>query len=123
MMHVTPAGRARRARWFAAISLLALGAGTEMPYAQSDERYTLSGSSLAVYDLVGQVTVEPASGNDVEVIVTRGGPDAPQLRVERGPIEGVSTLRVVFPSPRVVYRRPPGSWGDRMQVGEDGRFN
>jgi hypothetical protein len=110
-----------RAPALAVVSLLALGAGAGLPSARSGERYTLAGPSLAVYDLAGEVVIEPAANGDLAVLVSRGGADAARLQIESGPIAGVATLRVVFPDSRVVYREP-GSWGDRIQVGDDGRF-
>ena len=112
----------RRLPAMAGISLLALGLGAGLPAAQSIERHVVPGESVAVYDLAGAVTVEPASGRNVEVEVTRGGADAGRLRIEQGGLANWQTLRVVFPSDRVVYREP-GIWGTRVDVSDDGRFD
>ena len=48
---------------------------------QSQEHYTLSGDNVVIYDVVGAVKVEPATGGDVVVEVTRGGADAAKLDV------------------------------------------
>src|SRR5262245_24613913 len=126
--HVSRPDRAPLARSvlvpsLAAVLLFATGAGPSIPSTSSAERYTVPGSSIALYDLVGEVTVEAASGGDATVEVTRRGPDAAKLRVERGPIGGIQTLRVVFPADRVVYRGL-GRWSsDQIQVGDDGRFS
>src|SRR5882762_6653281 len=106
----------------AGLSLLALGLGSGLPAAESVERHVVPGTSVAIYDLAGQVTVEPASGGDVVVEVTRGGRDGARLRVEQGVIADWQTLRVVFPSDRVVYRQP-GAWGTDLDVTDDGRFD
>lgn len=106
----------------AGISLLALGLGVGFPAAQSVERHVVPGASVAIYDLAGQVTVEPGSGGDVVVEITRGGAEGARLRVEQGALAGWRTLRVVFPSNRVVYRQP-GAWGTQVEVSEDGRFD
>lgn len=88
------------------------------------ERHALSGESVAIYNLAGKLSVEPGRGSDVMVEVTRGGRDARQLRVEEGRIAGRETLRVIYPSDRVVYPelergertnisvRDDGTWGD-----------
>ena len=76
--------------------------------AQQPERYTIDESPAAVYNLVGNVRVEPGDGA-VTVQVTRAGVQASQLKVERGEIDGRSTLRVVYPSDRIRS-------GDRVPV-------
>jgi lia operon protein LiaG len=106
----------------AGLSLLALGLGSGLPAAESVERHVVPGTSVAIYDLAGQVTVEPASGGDVVVEITRSGRDGARLRVEQGLIADWQTLRVVFPSDRVVYRQP-GAWGTDLYVTDDGRFD
>jgi lia operon protein LiaG len=112
----------RRVLGLAGLTLLALGLGSGFPAAQSVERQVVQGTSVAIYDLAGQVTVEPATGGDVVVEVTRGGADAARLRVEQGAVAGWQTLRVVFPANRVVYRQP-GAWGTDVDVSDDGRFD
>ena len=91
--------------------------------AQSD-RHSISGERIAIYNLAGKLRVESTSGSDVIVEVTRGGRDAGQLRIEKGAIGGSQTLRVIYPSDRVVYSelgrwdrttinvREDGTWGD-----------
>ena len=93
------------------------------------ERRTLSGDVVAIYNLAGKLRVESGSGSDVVVEITRGGRDADQLRVEQGSIRGQQTLRVIYPTDRVVYPqrgrgdhttisvRDDGTWGDK-QSGE-----
>lgn len=89
--------------------------------AQGAESYTVPGTSLAIYNLAGQVTVEPGEGR-ATVQVTRGGADAARLRVVQGELGGRSTLRVVYPSERIVYAgMGPGSSTD-LKVREDGTF-
>jgi len=90
--------------------------------AQSGQRLTLGGGSVAIYNLAGELTVEPGSGSEVVVEVTRGGADASQLRVETGERSGIQTLRVLYPSDRVVY--PPMGRGSRssVNVAPDGSF-
>jgi len=113
---------ARRILAMAGMPLIALGLGAGLPAAQSTEKHAVPGASVAIWDLAGQVTVEPGTGSDVVVEVTRGGPDGSRLRVEQGPIGEWQTLRVVFPADHVVYREP-SAWGTHLEVGEDGRFD
>jgi len=111
--------------------------------AQAQERYELTGPVVAVYNLAGQIRLEPGRGSAVVVEVTRGGHDADQLQIERGPIRDAETLRVIYPADQVVYpdlgRRSrtdvrvrsdgtfgdSGDWrgrsGDRVRIVGDGR--
>ncbi len=93
--------------------------------AQEPATYRLSGSEVAVYDLVGQISVRPGTGQDVVVEVTRIGKDASRLTIESSPIRGIPALRVVFPEDRIVYPamgrgsrssfwiRSDGTWGEQ----------
>ncbi|HEU4955749.1 MAG TPA: hypothetical protein VFT28_14280, partial [Gemmatimonadales bacterium] len=49
--------------------------------AQQPERFQLQGDDVAVYNLVGAVSVEAGTGN-VTVDLTRTGRDAAKLKVE-----------------------------------------
>lgn len=89
--------------------------------AQDVESYTVPGTTLAIYNLAGQVTVEPGDGR-ATVQVTRGGAGAARLRVVQGELGGRGTLRVVYPAERIVYAAMgPGSSTD-LKVREDGTF-
>jgi DUF4097 and DUF4098 domain-containing protein YvlB len=92
--------------------------------ALSAERFELRGAHVAIYNLAGEVTLEPGSGPAVVVHVSRGGNDAGELDVQTGTIGDLETLRVIYPSRRVHYRRGAGSWGSSttVRVGKDGRF-
>ena len=90
--------------------------------------HTLRGSSVAVYNLAGIVRVEAGSGDEVQIEVTRRGPDAARLRVESGPIRNRETLRVVYPEGRLVYRGGTSERGWRefrttVRVNADGTFD
>jgi lia operon protein LiaG len=86
------------------------------------ERRSLSGSSIAIYDLVGRVQVEQGSGSDVVVEVTRGGRDAKKLSIEVGELRGRSTLRVRYPDDDIVYPEL-GRWsGSDFRINSDGTF-
>src|SRR5262249_13151509 len=86
------------------------------------ERFTLEGGRVAIYNLAGELRVEPTGGSQVVVEVTRGGRDAGDLRIEHGRVRGMETLRVIYPSDRVVY--PPMGRGSSSSehVAEDGTF-
>jgi lia operon protein LiaG len=93
------------------------------------ERRTLSGDQVAIYNLAGKLRVESGRGSDVVVEITRGGRDAEQLRIEEGSIAGRQTLRIIYPSERVVYPelgrsdhttisvRDDGTWGEKESGG------
>src|SRR5687767_4859609 len=115
-----PTARRRLVR-FASIVPLLVGVSAG---AQATERRALGGSAVAIYNLAGQVRVEGGGGSDVVVEVTRGGAQAARLRIETGPRGEWQTLRVIYPSDRVVYPRL-GGWGSRttLQVDDQGYFD
>lgn len=91
--------------------------------AQTPERHTLRGDRVAIYDLVGDVRIVEGTGREVVVEVTRRGADAGQLRVESGDIDGVPTLRVVFPFDRVRFDSEGRYYGvSDLRVRDDGTF-
>ncbi len=92
------------------------------PMALSAERFTLQGSDLAIYNIAGALRVEPGTGSEVVVEVTRQGRDAGDLRIETGPIGSRQTLRVIYPANQVVY--PVIGFGSNtsVRVHRDGTF-
>jgi lia operon protein LiaG len=108
---------------FAAASLLAgsaMGAQTE--------RKTVSGPSISVYNIVGEVRVEAGTGPDVVVEIERGGRDGRKLTVEVGEVRGRNSLRVIYPDNEIVYRDRRnsgggwGSWNSSFNVRSDGTW-
>lgn len=100
-----------------------LSAGVAPPLAAQDvERFTLSGGEVAVYNLVGRIDVVSGGGSDVVVEVRRAGRDAARLRVERGPLDGRETLRVIFPEYDIVYPELGRRSRTTMRINEDGTF-
>jgi hypothetical protein len=89
--------------------------------------HRLGGTEVAVYNLAGVVHVEAGSGTEVQIDVTRRGPDAARLRVESGPIRNRETLRVIYPESRIVYRPAnQRGWRDSrtsLRVNADGTFD
>jgi len=85
------------------------------------ERHQLSGDIVAVYNLVGDVTVEASDGSAVEVTVTSRGAHGDRLTVATGPIDGRETLRVMYPADEI--RHGNSGWGDsQLRVRADGTF-
>lgn len=89
--------------------------------AQQAERFELAGGDVAIYNLVGEVTVEPGGGSAVVVDVQRGGPDGARLTIGRGPARGQETLRVVYPADEILYRGR-GRGETTLHVRDDGTF-
>jgi lia operon protein LiaG len=89
------------------------------------EQYQVTGEKIAVYDLAGAATLEPATGPTVVVDVQRRGRDAGRLKVEQGVIDGVATLRVIYPDDHVVYDPANSKWNgsSTFDVGNDGTFD
>lgn len=95
---------------------------TPLP-ARSQERVTLTGDRVVLFDLAGDVSVVAGTGNSVVVEITRGGDDAGRLRVESGPFHSAQGLRIIFPGNRIIYpRERGGSYNSEMWVREDGSF-
>lgn len=116
------------------LSLTALACfAVALPVHAQTERHRLSGDRVAIYNLAGKLRVEAGDGSDVTVDVTRGGADGDRLRVEQGTIRGRETLRVIYPSDRIVYPvlgrgdrttisvSDDGTWGDDGSRGSDDR--
>jgi DUF4097 and DUF4098 domain-containing protein YvlB len=93
---------------------------TSAAFAQTEQR-TIKGSTVAVYNLAGRLRAIAGTGDAVVVEITRSGPDAAKLKIETGPIGARETLRIVYPSDRVVYPdlRPSRT---SIHVREDGTF-
>lgn len=106
-------------------SALALAASALVAHAAAaqTERRAVTGSSIAIYDLVGHVQVEQGTGSDVVVEVTRAGRDAKKLSIDVGDLRGRNTLRVHFPDDDIVYPEL-GHWSESdFRVNSDGTWN
>lgn len=102
-------------------ALLALAALS--PADAQTERRTLSGDRVSIYNLAGKLRVQAGSGSQVGVEVTRGGHDAAQLKVLTGEIRGAQSLRVVYPSDRIVYSGTDRRTRTQLRVNSDGTFD
>ena len=87
------------------------------------QTFQLPARSLAIYNLVGNVEVVPWTGDGIEVDIFPGGKDADSLRVEAGEIDGLQTLRVIFPIGVIALEEPvlPRFLGS-LEVHHDGRL-
>lgn len=87
------------------------------------ERRALSGEHVAIYNLAGTLRVQAGTGSQVTIDVTRAGRDAAQLKLAAGEIRGAQTLRVVYPSDRIVYPDMRSRGRTQLRVDDDGTFN
>jgi lia operon protein LiaG len=90
--------------------------------AQQTERYTLDEGPAAVYNLVGNLRVQPGQGR-VTVEVSRAGAEAAKLTIAQGGIEGRSTLRVIYPADRIRSGAARGRGSTELRVRDDGTFS
>ncbi|HEU4995943.1 MAG TPA: DUF4097 family beta strand repeat-containing protein [Gemmatimonadaceae bacterium] len=104
------------------VGALAMVLAAASPVLAQTESKTVRGATVAIYNIVGRVRVIAGSTDGVVVDITRSGADAAKLRVETGEIRGRQTLRIVYPSDRIVY---PDSRRSRtsLRVREDGTFS
>ena len=99
------------------VAVLTIPAAAQTP----QTRYVLKGDSVAVYNLVGELRVEPGSG-DVVVDVTRGGADAAKLDIQSGPLRGRETLRIIYPDDQISLPDWGHGWNTTLRVRDDGTF-
>lgn len=88
----------------------------------AQERYTVGGDDVAIYNLAGEVTVTGASDGAVSVEVLRAGRDAERLDVQVGEIQGRQALRVMYPADRISYEGFRRSGNTTIQVRSDGTW-
>lgn len=93
-----------------------------IPAAAQSSRHVLKGDSVAIYNLVGELRVEPGSGGDVVVEVRRGGADAAKLEIQSGPLRGRETLRIIYPDDVIVMPEWGRGWNTTLRVRDDGTF-
>jgi len=109
-------------RVFSALALaVVVAAPAAHAWAQTESR-TIKGPAVAIYNLVGRVRAVAGTGDGVVVEITRNGADAAKLRIETGPLRNRETLRIVYPSDRIVYPDLRSS-RTNLNVREDGTFS
>ena len=108
----------------AIVILAALFLSATVLSAQQPERYAMSDEEVAIYNLAGQVRLEPGTGGEVIVQVTRGGADAAKIKVVQGKRDGVESLRFIYPGDRIQYGGTSSGGGSstQLRVREDGTF-
>jgi lia operon protein LiaG len=89
---------------------------------QQVERYTVSGDEVAIYNLAGAIRIEPGTGSAVTAELTRGGADAGRLKVARSEVDGLETLRVIYPGDRIRYAGLSDGSSTQLRVRDDGTF-
>lgn len=112
------------ARFFGVVALSALAMSSLSAQAVgTTEQRTIRGAQVAIYNLAGRLRALPGTGDAVTVDVARGGRDASRLKLETGTLRGRETLRVVYPSDRIVYPEMRGRSRTSMHVRPDGSFS
>jgi lia operon protein LiaG len=111
-----------RARWTSLLLLTGCFPLASRLEAQQPERYSISGDEIAIYNLAGEIRMEPGQGSAVTAEVSRGGADAGKLKVEQGEVDDRQTLRVVYPADRIQYSRLSDGSSTQLRVREDGTF-
>lgn len=106
----------------ATLAAAALPAAAGAQGAGQPARYSLKGDSVAVYNLVGELRVEPGSAGDVIVEIRRGGADAARLEVQTGPVRGRETLRVIYPDDVITLPEWGRGSNTTLRVRDDGTF-
>ena len=86
------------------------------------QRYELSGQRVALYNLAGSLRIEMGNGSVTVVEVTRRGRDAEQLTVRTNALDGVPTLRVIYPADEIVAESLEGSSSTTLSVDAEGSF-
>jgi lia operon protein LiaG len=116
-------GMISQLRWAPTSVLLLLLTGLTPPVLRAQsEQYAISGDDVAIYNLAGEVRLEPGTGSDVAAQVTRGGRDAARLKVGQGELQGRQTLRFIYPSDHIVYGTRPDNSSTQIRVRADGTF-
>jgi len=109
-------------RWRLVLSLTGFFLPTTSLAAQQLERYALPDDEVAIYNMAGQVRLEPGTGSDVTVQVTRGGADAAKVKAAQGKRDGVETLRFIYPGDRILYGQSSNASSTQLRVRDDGTF-
>lgn len=90
--------------------------------ATAQERYTVGGGDVAIYNLAGEIIVTGSQDQNVTVEAMRGGRDAERLDIQVGEVEGRQTLRVIYPSDRITYDQGRSRSNTTLRVRRDGTW-
>jgi hypothetical protein len=104
------------------LSLFCCAAVFAVPAVAQTTRYVLKGDSVAIYNLVGELRVEPGPGSDVAVEMRRSGADAAKLEIQTGPLRGRETLRIIYPDDVIIMPDWGRGWNTTLRVRDDGTF-
>ncbi|HXT14825.1 MAG TPA: DUF4097 family beta strand repeat-containing protein [Gemmatimonadaceae bacterium] len=102
--------------------LLLVAAAAVTLSAQTEQR-TLTGDRVSIYNLAGTLRLEPGTAPRVGVTITRHGRDAAQLKIATGDVHGYNSLRIVYPSDRIVYPAMRSRGHTQLRVNSDGTFD
>lgn len=103
---MTSSGAIRAAVVFVAGLAAAAGlalAAADVPASGAVEKFQLEGSEVMIFNLAGDVTIEPGEGTFTVVEIARGGADAARLKVRQTLEDYRQYLQVVYPTEHVVY--------------------
>lgn len=87
--------------------------------AGAQERFTLSGQEVSVYNLAGTLQIVAGTGTSTEVEVTRVGRDSRELTIST---PSPSSLRVIYPRDEISYPGHARGSESSVSVSEDGAF-
>ena len=104
------------------VLLLVLCSAAASAAAQQGKIYTVAGNEVAIYNLVGEVTVVGGAGSAVSVAVTPVGKDGGRLEVATGDLRGTATLRVLYPEDEIVYPRMQKGDNTEFTIRDDGTW-
>ncbi len=92
------------------------------PLSAQDDRIALSGDRVVIYNLAGEIHLEPGNGSNVVVEVHRGGSDGDRLQVRRDENNGWQRLIIRYPGDRIVYEGMGRFSRTELRVDRDGKF-
>lgn len=87
--------------------------------AGAQERFTLTGQDVSVYNLAGALRIVAGTAGSTEVEVTRVGRDSRDLRINT---DSPSSLRVIYPRDEITYPGMGRGSQSTFSVSDDGTF-
>jgi DUF4097 and DUF4098 domain-containing protein YvlB len=92
------------------------------PSLAAQNRFTLQGERVAIYNLAGEISLSAGSGSAVTVTATPQGAQAAALRFAQGEVRGHQALRVIYPEGDVVYPALGKGSHTTQRINDDGTF-